>query len=790
MFIGVVGERPRESFSGAYAAGRPNARCGISIAFDSDEATRKTLRPMSMGRLLFFLALLIFAGAAHAETAPSVALRAGADAPSLAPYIRYGTGLADPGGMDAATLLERAGERINGPTIHFGPPGGKTTVVLKVRNEGPAQGSWIFTTGRGSLKYIRIYEAAGGALSPIVDGNDPAAVSENLLTYQAFSSELVLDPGQEKLLVVDFLSENSTYMPLKIQTYGTFFKQRRANIAMVSAVVVGAIVLIFLNMLFFGASGHREFAWLAAAQLFFALNTIHSEGYFTIFLLANQPLAGVAVEDFIKCGFAAAMMQFGRSFLATRRHFPRRDLALRLLIGAAAAIMILQFGLAFYPPAIRMALHIATWLVTVGAALFLPFIGYAAMRIHGRQLWPLFAGWGSLALFIIYAAIASMGVFEWLPINWHLAGPVGLFEAVMVTLALGMNLRKIQRDKLAADQNYARSLKERVLISEEAARLAEDKADALATIHSQNALLHASGHDSQQVILALNSAIEVLGQGNAEDRHADLRAMLKSSAAYLEQIVSTTMSGAAIGGDSRFVALGAFRGSALAEPLVMMFKAPFAEKGLTLSYDMEGDFHLVTDRPLLMRALANLLSNSFEYSVAGGTRLTIGREAEWAVVRIVDTGVGMTAETLAALSRPADGRLYPGEGARGSGSGFRAARRLVEGLGGTVEILSSTRSGTDICVKVPQAFAIVEPCDIGDLRAALPDWEFLDFDHREMFDQALADSPNPRRWIAAATFDESTVTRGRLGDAVGLMLVKPLVREMTSHPLLAGSEQP
>ncbi len=789
MFIGVVGERPRVSFSGAYAAGRPNARCGISIAFDSDEATRKTLRPMSMGRLLFFLALLIFAGAAHAETAPSVALRAGADAPSLAPYIRYGTGLADPGGMDAATLLERAGERINGPTIHFGPPGRKTTVVLKVRNEGPSQGSWIFTTGRGSLKYIRIYEAAGGALSPIVDGNDPAAVSENLLTYQAFSSELVLDPGQEKLLVVDFLSENSTYMPLKIQTYGTFFKQRRANIAMVSAVVVGAIVLIFLNMLFFGASGHREFAWLAAAQLFFALNTIHSEGYFTIFLLANQPLAGVAVEDFIKCGFAAAMMQFGRSFLATRRHFPRRDLALRLLIGAAAAIMILQFGLAFYPPAIRCAPYrYVAGNGRRGSFLTLhrvcgdadPWTAAVAALCRVGQSRP----------FHHLCAIASMGWFEWLPINWHLAGPVGLFEAVMVTLALGMNLRKIQRDKLAADQNYARSLKERVLISEEAARLAEDKADALATIHSQNALLHASGHDSQQVILALNSAIEVLGQGNAEDRHADLRAMLKSSAAYLEQIVSTTMSGAAIGGDSRFVALGAFRGSALAEPLVMMFKAPFAEKGLTLSYDMEGDFHLVTDRPLLMRALANLLSNSFEYSVAGGTRLTIGREAEWAVVRIVDTGVGMTAETLAALSRPADGRLYPGEGARGSGSGFRAARRLVEGLGGTVEILSSTRSGTDICVKVPQAFAIVEPCDIGDLRAALPDWEFLDFDHREMFDQALADSPNPRRWIAAATFDESTVTRGRLGDAVGLMLVKPLVHEMTSHPLLAGSEQP
>src|SRR3546814_13531930 len=104
------------------------------------------------------------------------------------------------------------------------------------------------------------------------------------------------------------------------------------------------------------------------------------------------------------------------------------------------------------------------------------------------------------------AAIASMGLFAWLPINWHLAGPIGLFESIMVTLALGLNLKKIRADKLAADTNYARALAERLTISENAARLAGEKALALATVNSQNALLHASGHDSKQVIVATHSA--------------------------------------------------------------------------------------------------------------------------------------------------------------------------------------------------------------------------------------------------------------------------------------------
>src|SRR3546814_5798599 len=96
-------------------------------------------------------------------------------------------------------------------------------------------------------------------------------------------------------------------------------------------------------------------------------------------------------------------------------------------------------------------LHIGGWLIVVAIAWFLPFVGFAAMRRFGRQLWPLFVGWASLALFIVYAAIASMGLFAWLPINWHLAGPVGLFESIMVTLALGLNLKKIRADTLGRE---------------------------------------------------------------------------------------------------------------------------------------------------------------------------------------------------------------------------------------------------------------------------------------------------------------------------------------------------
>jgi signal transduction histidine kinase len=733
--------------------------------------------------LAFAIAAIISPSPASATGIPAFELRAGEDTASLGPFIRYTKETPDLEGLRPADALAAPLRRIDGPTIHFGPPGEKTAVFLKIRNAGPTQGSWILTTGRGSLKHFRLYEASGDRFRLIVDGTDPEAARRNLGTYQAFSTELVLDPGQEKLILIEFLSENSTYMPLKINSYGTFFKERRSNISMVSGVVVGAFILLLLNFLFFSITGHREFLWLAVAEAFFALNTVHSEGYITIFFLYDKPQVGVAVEDFFKCGFAGAMAQFCRVFVKTPVNFPKRDFALKALVLCSLAVMILQPGLSLYPPAMRFALHFGGWFVAVAVALFLPFVGFAAMKQLGNQLWPLFVGWASLALFIVYAAIASMGFFTWLPINWHLSGPVGLFESVMVTLALGLNLGKIQNDKLVADRNYAQSLTERLAISERAARLAEEKAFALATVNSQNALLHASGHDSKQVILALNSAVDVLRRSKGRSGNGELIGMLQSSATYLNEIVSTTISGANIvGSDAGFVALSSFRGQALVEPLTMMFRTPFASRKLTLETQCTGDITIVSDKPLLMRALANLLSNSYKYSDTGGARMTLARSGPDAIITIADTGRGMPDDVVRALNSSGVTRVRADESSQGSGSGFQSARRLIESLAGSLEIVRSTPAGTEVRITLPCAFDAVTPCAPDALQAALPGWQILDFDQREAFEAVLAAGPADR--TAALTYDDTTITRGRLSELVALMMIKPLCRELVDHPLL------
>src|SRR3546814_10710358 len=127
--------------------------------------------------------------AVRAEPArlPILHLHAGSDAGTVTPYVRYSQ---TPGRIDTlgvADILAAPLRPVAGPTIHFGPPGQKTMVVVKVRNASATQGSWIFTTGRGSLSWFRLYEASGGRFALLVDGSNTVGASANLRTYQARS---------------------------------------------------------------------------------------------------------------------------------------------------------------------------------------------------------------------------------------------------------------------------------------------------------------------------------------------------------------------------------------------------------------------------------------------------------------------------------------------------------------------------------------------------------------------------------------------------------------------------
>lgn len=114
----------------------------------------------------------------------------------------------------------------------------------------------------------------------------------------------------------------------------------------------------------------------------------------------------------------------------------------------------------------------------------------------------------------------------------------------------------------------------------------------------------------------------------------------------------------------------------------------------------------VVDAPVVMgdssalgRALDNVLDNALKFTPAGGVvRLSVAAEGEWALVRVADTGTGVSAEDVPHVFERFH-RSRTAASVPGSGLGLAIVKAIVDAHGGTVVLESSPGSGTVVTMR-------------------------------------------------------------------------------------------
>jgi PAS domain S-box-containing protein len=130
---------------------------------------------------------------------------------------------------------------------------------------------------------------------------------------------------------------------------------------------------------------------------------------------------------------------------------------------------------------------------------------------------------------------------------------------------------------------------------------------------------------------------------------------------------------------------------------------------------------LDADATRLAEVVANLLDNAAKYTPEGGAISVLAeRDGKDVVVRVRDTGAGMSAEVLArAFDLFAQGEPTLDRAHGGLGIGLTLVRRLVELHGGTVSATSEGAGrGTEVSVRLPAASGGPAPRPVRESRAA------------------------------------------------------------------------
>jgi signal transduction histidine kinase len=109
------------------------------------------------------------------------------------------------------------------------------------------------------------------------------------------------------------------------------------------------------------------------------------------------------------------------------------------------------------------------------------------------------------------------------------------------------------------------------------------------------------------------------------------------------------------------------------------------------------------DARRLNQVLANLVSNAIKYTPGGGTvEVEVCPEAERAVVRVMDRGIGIDEADQATLfSRFSRGRNVDDRRYSGLGLGLYICRRIVEEHEGAIDVTSAPGKGSTFTVSLP-----------------------------------------------------------------------------------------
>jgi signal transduction histidine kinase len=129
-----------------------------------------------------------------------------------------------------------------------------------------------------------------------------------------------------------------------------------------------------------------------------------------------------------------------------------------------------------------------------------------------------------------------------------------------------------------------------------------------------------------------------------------------------------------------------------------------AAKGIAVEMAMQPDMpgSCLGDPLRLKQILLNLLSNAIKFTSTGKVELSIARDAGDLVLRVSDTGIGMTPEQLSRIFdafEQADGSTTRNHG--GTGLGLAITRRLVTLLDGTINVSSTPGAGSAFEVRLP-----------------------------------------------------------------------------------------
>jgi signal transduction histidine kinase/CheY-like chemotaxis protein len=325
----------------------------------------------------------------------------------------------------------------------------------------------------------------------------------------------------------------------------------------------------------------------------------------------------------------------------------------------------------------------ARWLA-LGAA------GGAALAVS-LEMFGLDGPWQSVALLLALLAVFAISAFVFATRRRELAWRQADERAARGEVEMSALQRELDRHTLLEQQ------------------LLKAKQEAESAVLAKGEFLATMSHEIRTPLNGIVPMLDLLMQARLSTDHGELVRTAFTSSQQLLRIVDGILDYSKLEADRLELESTPFNLRELLEMVIQLMERPAEAKGLRLHLNIDPSVRLLVrgDPVRLRQVLGNLISNAVKFTERGMVTLNVRRIGESAAqhqlkFEVRDTGIGIAAEAQPRLFQAftqADAsttRLYGG-----TGLGLAICKRIIELMGGRIDVQSEPGRGSTFSFEVP-----------------------------------------------------------------------------------------
>ena len=501
-----------------------------------------------------------------------------------------------------------------------------------------------------------------------------------------YGNRIELTPNRPYILIAKFQSEYFYTPPkLVLSPYDDFFvKKTSDNMIMLLCFGVG-IALGLYNFLIY--LGDRD-----KTHLYYALFTACWVLAWSQFFHIPDQIFGFYNAHFHWLGFTLIPITnilFFNSLLKLKETSPqlsRLSIYLGIIATAGTPFAIIWPGFGFIwatlvtgaTLCLGMIVGIRSWLIGFKPARYF-VLAYLAMAIPN-----------------MVGNLTNLGLIEPIKMDLYLLGLIGTaLDAVLLAFAVANKFSILHHENVELTKNLEHKVQ---LRTQELQQLAEELRDAS---EAKSRFLANMSHEIRTPMTSIIGYADgiILGDIQPHERNHGIRVILQNSRHVLG-LINDILDMSKIEANRLEIELVETDLFATIAEIESLLGKQIRDKGLKFKVDYQFPLPdwIVSDPTRLRQILLNLATNALKFTSQGYIKLTVSCNKKQLIIKVKDTGIGMTDSEQKDLFTPfhqADSSISRKYG--GTGLGLNISKSLATKLDGDITVYSVLGSGSEFC---------------------------------------------------------------------------------------------